>query len=151
VYGAVPPLVDVLIVPSQALKQVTSVCEVIVTVGEPMLVTVMTKESEQPPPSVTTTVYVFAMMLERSCVTALLLHAYEYGVVPPLTVRSMLPFACPQVDDTVVAESASAVGCVTVTVCVVVQPFPSVTVQMNVPAQRFVAVCVVCAGVVFQL
>ena len=58
-----------------------------------------------------------------------------------------LPFAA-----TMVAfSSRTAVGCVMVTERSDVQPFRSVTVQVQVPAVRLVAVALVCAGEVFQL
>ena len=49
-----------------------------------------------------------------------------------------------------VAVNATA-GWVTVAVAVVVHDAASVTVTVYVPAVRFVAVAVVCTGVVFQL
>jgi hypothetical protein len=52
------------------------------------------------------------------------------------------------VDDCV---DVNAEGCVIVTVCAEVQPFASVIVHTYTPAQRPVAVCVFCTGVVFQL
>ena len=42
-------------------------------------------------------------------------------------------------------------GCVMVTLRVAVHPFASVIVQVQVPAGRFVAEAVLCAGEVFQL
>src|SRR6478736_2686683 len=45
----------------------------------------------------------------------------------------------------------AAAGSVMVTVAVVVHPPASVTVTVYVPAARFVAVAVVCTGMVFQL
>ena len=50
----------------------------------------------------------------------------------------------------VLAMSAAA-GCVMDTLRALVQPFASVTVQVQVPALRPVAVAPVCMGAVFQL
>ena len=79
---------------------------------------------------------------------------YKYTVrCPPAGTAVAVPVASPKQFASVAMAVAvnAAAGWVTVAVAVVVQRFASVTVTVYVPAVRFVAVAVVCTGVVFQL
>lgn len=60
------------------------------------------------------------------------------------------PWQFTLVCDPMLALSTPA-GCEMTTVCVVLHPRTSVTVQVHVPAVRLLAVGLLCAGDVFQL
>ena len=68
-----------------------------------------------------------------------------YAAVPPFTVKSILPFALPQVVFVCVVERTSGVGSITVALAVTVHPFASVTVTVYVPAATLVKFCVTAA------
>ena len=95
--------------------------------------------------SVTTTVYVPDAIFVKSWLTALLLHKYVYGAVPPLTVKSILPVAFPlhNTFTCVVINAKATAGWVIVTDIVSVQPFVSVTTTVYVPIPMFCKSCVV--------
>ena len=71
--------------------------------------------------------------------------------MPPLSVIVAVPVATAQPGCTIFTVCANAVGPVMIAVAVLVQLFNALTVTVYVPAFNPVAVCVVCAGVVFQL
>lgn len=74
--------------------------------------------------------------------------------MPPFAVISAEPVFAPKQPTLVCVlrlELRAAAGCVMVTICVVVQPRASVTVQVQGPAGKLFAVAVVCTGAVFQL
>ena len=75
-----------------------------------------------------------------------------WGATPPVTVTEIEPLLPPK-QLTFVAEIRCWIssGCVTVTLAVAVQLFASLTVTVYVPAIKFVAVCVVCVGIVDQM
>jgi hypothetical protein len=76
-----------------------------------------------------------------------------YGAVPPLTPTVALPVLFPKQSTSICASRfalSPAAGCVIVAVRVTLQPFASVMVQVQVPAERPVADAVFCTGVVFQ-
>jgi hypothetical protein len=86
--------------------------------------------------SVTVTLYVPAVNDDRSSVIAPFDQLYEYGAVPPDTVKLAAPVEFPKHNTFVpvmLAVSAEA-GCVIVTLAVVVHPLASVTVTEYVPA-----------------
>jgi hypothetical protein len=90
----------------------------------------------QPLESVTVTIYVPAMRFDAVCVTCegLVFHEYVYGGVPPVGFDTVtLPFFPPIHQTFVTVEAITLViglGCVTVALEVVVQPFESVTVTV---------------------
>src|SRR5688572_30292071 len=95
--------------------------------------------------SVTVTVYVPAV---RPVALALVppegAQLYEYAGVPPPAVAVALPVFPPkQRTGVMVAETVSNVGCVIVTVAVLVHPLASVTVTVYVPAVKPVAAALV--------
>ena len=84
------------------------------------------------------------------CVVAALLQLYVYGVVPPLTVMLIEPFALPQLASvTVGALMVGPLRLLTVALVVVVQLFASVTVTVYVLAATLDKFCVV--AVLLQL
>jgi hypothetical protein len=75
-------------------------------------------------------------------------------MVPPLADTVALPVLVPKQFTftwAAIVELNAAVGWVIVTLPVVVQPFASEMVQIQLPAERAFALAVFCAGVVFQL
>ena len=116
----------------------------VATIGSGPVMDVVTYV-KQPPASETLTVYSPTERPAISSSTAPLLHTKLYGLVPPLTVKLITPVAP--------SEHAFEMACVvtvgpvvllTATVVDTTQPTSSVITQVYMPAQRFVAVAVVC-------
>jgi hypothetical protein len=131
VYGAVPPVGVIVAVPLFAPKQVMFVEEIVAasTAGS---VTVKDCVPVQPFASVTVSVYVPA---QRPVAVAEVppdgAQLYVYAGVPPITVEVMLPLHTPKQETFVTEpEMMIGVGSVMMNVCVVVQPFASVTVTV---------------------
>ena len=61
-------------------------------------------------------------------------------MVPPVTLRSTLPFDSPHAAGVVVAVATNCAGWLTVAVTITVQPLPSVTVTVYVEAHKPVMV-----------
>ena len=86
-------------------------------------------------------------------------HTKVYGPTPPTGVEFTAPLEDPKQliceplkFDVTIADTVCAVaGCVIVTVLVAEQPLTSLTVTVNGPAAKPVAVCVNWVGVVLQL
>ena len=73
--------------------------------------------------------------------------------MPPETETVALPVFAPKQPTLVCALTLllrAAAGCVTTTLRVMEHPLASLMEQVHVPAVRFVAVALVCTGVVFQ-
>jgi hypothetical protein len=109
--------------------------------------------AEHPLASVTVTQVFPAQRLFTVAVVAPLLHKKVYGAIPPATVTVALPLQIPAPVALLltVAVGTGPARFATVAVPVAEHPLASVAVTLYVPAAIFVAVAVVCTGVVFQL
>ena len=156
VYGAVPPVMEIVALPVLLPKQFTLVCAA--TVGVSAVVGCVMGTGRvvvHPRASVMVQVQVPAGRLFAVALVCagLVFQLKAYGVVPPVTSTVALPVFPPKQFTLVCAPVDAlnaAAGWVMVTVRMVVQPRASVTVQVHVPATRLVAVEAVCTGVVFH-
>jgi hypothetical protein len=122
--------------PLLPLKQLTSVWVSPINIAGGSE-TVSVSEAWQPFASLTVTLYVPAISPALSSVVGPSFQLKVYGAVPPLTVISIEPlFPSLQLTSACVPVTASAPGCVIVTVCELVQACPSLTVTVYVPAER---------------